>query len=186
MRTLILLSFGLTIGPLLAQTKPPIVISLYTESIGLAQFKNIFRHSSLGIRVGTELTYARNKSQQYFQNINLSFHAHKEWHNAIRLTTAFGYRKYVGHWFGDVTAGGGIMLSHNYLPRYESTGNEYKKVSPLTSRFTPEVGVGVGYAKDRFAAFVRYEAFGEMPFGLNGLPVLPHQSFNVGTRLNLK
>jgi hypothetical protein len=50
----------------------------------------------------------------------------------------------------------------------------------------PVAGIGAGHRfRNGFDLFGRYEIFGEMPFGLLGVPILPHKALHLGTRLNL-
>ncbi|MCU0368660.1 MAG: hypothetical protein MUF39_07495 [Cyclobacteriaceae bacterium] len=164
----------------------PITVTVFSESVSLPNFKNIFKNGSLGVRIGTELYYSKKDSRQLMQTINLSYYSHKDLHNAFSLTSEFGYRRFFGNAFADATVGVGYMLIHSAMPRYENVNGDFIKASSTFGRFAPSIGLGAGYQFKNFSAFTRYEMFGEMPFGFKGIPALPHKTIHIGTRLNLK
>lgn len=164
----------------------PITISVYSESVGVPNFKNFFKDPTFGIRVGTEFYYANNSGYQTLQTVNLGYYHHKDFQSGIYISTEFGYRKFIGDFFLDGTIGGGYLLITSALPRYENNGGDYVKISNTFGRFMPTVGLGAGYRFNSLMVFSRYEMFGEMPFGFKGLPALPHKTLHVGTRFNLK
>lgn len=164
----------------------PLTITVFSESVSLPNFKNIFKNGSLGVRIGTELYYSKSDSRQLIQTINLSYYSHKDLHNAFSLTSEFGYRRFFGNAFADATVGVGYMLIHSAMPRYENVNGDFIKTSSTFGRFAPILGLGAGYRFKNFSAFTRYEMYGEMPFGFKGIPALPHKTIHIGTRLNLK
>lgn len=164
----------------------PITVTVFSESVSLPNFKNIFKNGSLGVRIGTELYYSKKDSRQLIQTINLSYYSHMDLHNAFSLTSEFGYRRFFGNAFVDATVGVGYMLIHSAMPRYENVNGDFIKTSSTFGRFAPSIGLGAGYRFKNFSAFTRYEMFGEMPFGFKGIPALPHKTIHIGTRLNLK
>jgi hypothetical protein len=187
--TSLLLVFSSSIA--LAQTdRPsgaiPITVTVFSESVSLPNFKNIFKNGSLGVRIGTELYYSKKDSRQLIQTINLSYYSHKDLHNALSLTSEFGYRRFFGNTFADATIGVGYMLIHSAMPRYENVNGDFIKTSSTFGRVAPTLGLGAGYQFKKFSTFTRYEMFGEMPFGFKGIPALPHKTIHIGTRLNLK
>lgn len=164
----------------------PLTVTLFSESVSLPNFRNIFKNGSLGVRIGTELYYSKDASRQLIQTINLSYYSHKDLHNAFSLTSEFGYRRFFGNAFADATIGVGYMLIHSAMPRYENVNGDFIKSSSTFGRVAPTIGLGAGYQFKKFSAFTRYEMFGEMPFGFKGIPALPHKTIHIGTRLNLK
>jgi hypothetical protein len=164
----------------------PITVTVFSESVSLPNFKNIFKNGSLGVRIGTELYYSKSNSRQLIQTINLSYYSHKDLHNSFSLTSEFGYRRFFGNAFADATVGAGYMLIHSAMPRYENVNGDFIKTSSTFGRVAPTLGLGAGYQFKNFSAFTRYEMFGEMPFGFKGIPALPHKTIHIGTRVNLK
>lgn len=164
----------------------PLTISLYTRSVGLPGFGNFFKDPAFGVRVGTEFYYSNKSGHQTLQTVNLGYYYHKDFQSGIYLSTEIGYRKFIGDFFLDGTIGGGYLLITSALPRYESRGTDFEKISNTFGRFMPTLGLGAGYRFNSFMVFSRYEMFGEMPFGFKGLPVLPHKTLHFGTRFNLK
>jgi hypothetical protein len=166
--------------------KVPITITLFSESVSLPNFRNIFKHPNLGIRIGTELYYSRNENRQIIQTINLAYYHHKDFQNGLYVSSEFGYRKFFNNAFADATVGVGYLLIHAALPRYQMKGTDYERVGSRFGRIMPTIGLGAGYQLDNVSVFSRYEMFGEIPFGYNGVPALPHKAIHVGTRTNLK
>ncbi len=164
----------------------PLTVTVFSESVSLPNFKNVFKNGSLGVRIGTEFYYSKSDSRQLVQTINLSYYSHKDLHNALSLTSEFGYRRFFGNAFADATVGMGYMLIHSAMPRYENVNGEFIKTSSTFGRFAPTLGLGAGYRFKKFSAFSRYEMFGEMPFGFKGITALPHKTIHLGTRLNLR
>lgn len=161
----------------------PINISVFTETIGFPNFSSWSRNPNFGIRVGTEFYYSQSEKNQLFQTIQLGYYYHKEFHQAFFLSSEFGYRRYFGDFFADATVGLGYMLIDSALPKFESAGDYYVEKSGVLGRFSPSLGLGAGYKFPKFSVFSRYEMFGEVPFGLNGIPGLPHTVFHLGTRI---
>ncbi len=166
--------------------KVPITVTIFSESISLPNFRNIFKNPNLGIRLGTELYYAKNSSRQLIQTVNLGYYYHKDFQNGLYLSSEFGYRKFFNNAFVDATLGVGYLLVHSALPRYAIKGNDYQRIGSTFGRIMPTLGLGAGYQFNKVAVFSRYELFGETPFGLDGVPALPHKALHVGTRFNLK
>jgi hypothetical protein len=164
----------------------PLTFTVFSESVSLPNFKNIFKNGSLGVRIGTELYYSKSDSRQLIQTINLSYYSHQDLHNAFSITSEFGYRRFFGNAFADATIGVGYMIMHSAMPRYENVNGDFIKTSSTFGRLAPTIGLGAGYQFKNFSAFTRYEMFGEMPFGFKGIPALPHKTIHIGTRLNLK
>jgi hypothetical protein len=166
--------------------KLPLNITLFSESVSMPNFRNFFKDPNLGIRIGTELYYSKNENRQLIQTINLGYYYHKDFQNGLYLSSEFGYRKFFNNAFVDATVGAGYLLIDSALPRYELNGNDYEKIGNTFGRIMPTIGLGAGYQFDKVSVFSRYEMFAETPFGLNGMPVLPHKALHVGTRFNLK
>ncbi len=166
--------------------KLPLTITLFSESVSLPNFRNIFKNPNLGIRIGTELHYSKNESRQLIQTINVGYYYHKDFQNGLYLSSEFGYRKFFNKAFVDATIGAGYLLIHSALQRYERNGNDYQRIGSTFGRIMPTIGLGAGYQFDKVSIFSRYEMFGETPFSYKGVPVLPHKALHVGTRFNLK
>lgn len=164
----------------------PLIITLFSESVSMPNFRNIFKNPNLGIRIGTELYYSKNESRQLIQTINLGYYYHKDFQNGLCLSSEFGYRKFFNNAFVDATVGVGYLLINSALPRYERNGNDYERIGSTFGRIMPTIGLGAGYRFDKVSVFSRYEMFGETPFSYKGVPALPHKAIHVGTRLNLK
>lgn len=164
----------------------PFTVTLFSESVGLPNFKNFFRNPSWGIRVGTEFYYANTRGHQTLQTVNLGYYHHQDFQSGVYVSTELGYRKFIGDFFIDGTLGAGYLLITSAQPRYERRGLEYEKVSSTFGRLMPTLGLGTGYRFHSVTVFGRYEMFGEIPFGFKGMPALPHNALHVGTRFNLK
>lgn len=164
----------------------PLTVTLFSESVSLPNFHNIFKNLNPGIRVGTEVYYSKNEGQQLLQTINLGYYYHKDLQNGLYLSSEFGYRKFIHKAFVDATLGIGYLLINSALPRYELIGNDYERIGDTFGRIMPTLGLGAGYRFNKVSVFSRYEIFAETPFGFNGVPVLPHKALHVGIRFNLK
>lgn len=164
----------------------PITVTLFSESVGLPNFKGLFKNPNLGIRIGTEFYYANKTGHQTVQTLNIGYYYHKDFQSGLYLGSEIGYRKLFGDFFLDGTLGSGFLLVTSALPRYKKAGDNFEKISNTFGRFMPTLGIGAGYRFNSVSLFSRYEMFGEMPFGFKDLPALPHKTLHVGTRLNLK
>lgn len=184
--SLLMLSCGLR-----AQESPdrpaqswPVTVTIFSESISLPNFRSIFRNGNLGIRVGTEIYYRQRSGHQLLQTVNLGYYAHRNFHNALYISSEFGYRKFFGQTFVDATIGAGYLIADSALPRYERVCDTYQKATSVHGKLIPTLGLGAGYQFEQLALFGRYELFGEMPFGFKGVPALPHKAVHLGTRFN--
>lgn len=164
----------------------PITVTVFSESVGLPNFKGFFKNPNLGIRIGTEFYYSNKTGHQAVQTLNIGYYYHKDFQSGVYLSSEIGYRKLFGDFFLDGTLGGGYLLVTSALPRYKKVGDNFEKISNTFGRFMPTLGIGAGYRFNSISLFSRYEMFGEMPFGFKDLPALPHKTLHVGTRLNLK
>lgn len=192
MKTLFLVTIGIGLGLLAHAQDPakpgklPLTITVFSESVSMPNFRNLFKHPNLGVRIGTELYYSRTDNRHLLQTINLGYYYHKDLQNGFYLTSEFGYRRFFNNTFVDLTAGLGYLVIDSALPRYKKTGNDYQPIGSTFGRIMPTLGLGAGYKFKTLSVFSRYELFGEMPFGYKGVPVLPHKVLHVGTRFNLK
>lgn len=164
----------------------PLTITVFSESVGLPNFKSLVKKSNLGVRVGTEFYYRTKEARQIFQSLNLAYYNHKNFQRGFSVSSEFGYRQFIGKTFVDATVGIGYLLINSSFPRYELHGDSFSKSSSTFGRIMPTLGLGAGYQFKTIALFGRYEMFGEMPFGFKGLPVLPHKALHMGTRLKIK
>ncbi|MFZ6002041.1 MAG: hypothetical protein ACOYW3_16130 [Bacteroidota bacterium] len=167
------------------RTQWPLTVTIFSESIGLPNFRNVFKNGNLGVRIGTELFYRQGRTSQWLQTFQVGYYTHREWHQGFFVKSEVGYRRFFNHTFADVTFGAGYLLAKSELPRYSSIGQDFKKMNATFGRLMPTLGIGAGYQFKSFSLFSRYEVFGEMPFGYGGLPVLPHKTIHVGTRFNV-
>ncbi|MCX6316045.1 MAG: hypothetical protein NTW29_02040 [Bacteroidetes bacterium] len=172
-------------NPTLGVKQLPFKVTIFTESIGLPNFGRFFKQSGFGVRIGTEFYYANKKNDQFFQTVNMGFYSHKKFASAFFISTEAGYRRYFGSFFTDATLGGGIQFSRSALPAYKPSATGFEKSGGNLVRFMPVVGLGTGYSFNKTAVFARYEVFGEMPFGYQGVSALPHQTIHVGAQLHL-
>jgi hypothetical protein len=163
----------------------PLTITIFTESIGLPNFRFAEGQTNLGFRIGTEFYYRNSDKGQLIQTLNIGYYVHRGFHNAFFVNTEFGYRHYFNNVFVDGTIGLGYALLRSALPRYTSDGNSFVQKSPVFGRLLPTLGLGAGYRFDGLSVFSRYEMHAEMPFGFKGVPALPHSTFHLGTRIDL-
>lgn len=166
----------------------PFVVSVFTESVSLPNLRFGLRRPNLGLRIGTELYYSRRNQHQVYQTIGLGFYHHRGLQTAFFLNTEIGYRRLFGQSFAGISIGGGYLHQRLALPVYRSDGNgQYHKASPARHLLMPVAGIGGGHRlKGGMDVFGRYEVFTEMPFGLNGIPLLPHKALHLGTRIPLQ
>lgn len=171
--------------PFSKEKKFPLTVSLYSESVSIPNLRSIIKNPHLGVRVGTEFYYSSHRRHKVFQTFNVGYYHHRDFQNGYYASSEFGYRKFINHFFMDVTAGLGYLLIDSAFPRYERKGNEFYPVGNTFGRIMPTVGLGVGHQFNRLSVFGRYELFGEVPFGYKNVPALPHQSLHLGTRFNI-
>jgi hypothetical protein len=191
MKIFFALCFALPMAAFAQESRPerhrlPLTVTIFSESVSLPNFRNVFKNGHLGIRVGTELYYTQSAHRQWLQTINVGYYRHKNLQSGLYISSEGGYRHFFGNAFADATVGVGYLLLDSALPRYERTSSGFAKVSSLHHRVMPTIGVGAGYRFDQFTVFSRYELFGEMPFGFKGIPALPHKAVHVGTRIAIK
>ncbi|MBY0537100.1 MAG: hypothetical protein K2P88_14715 [Chitinophagaceae bacterium] len=169
-------------NPFAHSRQMPFKVTIFAETIGLTNLSRFFKKSGVGIKAGTEFYYSNGSRQQFFQTLNVGVYRHKNYASAFFLSSEVGYRHFFGRVFADATLGGGVQFSNTDLPTYRPSGEGYDKTSGRLIRFMPVIGLGTGYHFNKSAVFARYELMGEMPFRYKGIPVLPHQSFNLGTQ----
>ncbi len=179
--------FCLAAGNLTAQDSGrnmsmPLTVSVFSESVSLPNFQGFFKNPNWGVRIGTEFYYRQNDGRQLLQTVNLGYYHHNGLQQGIFVSSEFGYRKFIGHFFADATIGAGYLHLISELKRYEPVGNGYKNASQRMHKVMPTVGLGLGYRFGDVTVFSRYEMFGEMPFAYGGTPLLPHKALHLGTR----
>ncbi|MBK8502480.1 MAG: hypothetical protein IPL46_09830 [Saprospiraceae bacterium] len=162
----------------------PVVVSIFSESVSLPNFRGLTKNPNWGVSIGTELRYGQNRSNGFFQSINLGYYQHKKFQDGIYLRSELGYRKYFGDFFTDISLGGGYLHLVSQLKRYQPSGEGHTTASQHMHKFMPAAGLNLGYRFNHLAVFARYEIFGEFPFSYDGAPLLPHKAFHLGTRFN--
>lgn len=181
------LLFSLTTTALYAQentggNRLSLTVTLFTESVSLPDFHNLFSPANWGMRLGTEIPWRSSENGRLFQTLNVGYYRHKGLQQGFYLSSELGYRHFFGDFFVDATLGGGYLRLISDLPRYEPSQEGYRKTSAAIGKFMPTLGLGLGYRIGSVSLFTRYEAFGEMPINYQGAPVLPHSALHVGAR----
>ncbi len=164
-------------------TKFPITISVFSESVSLPNFKGFFKNPNLGVRIGTEFYYRQSESKQLLQTLQVGYYHHDGLHQGLFVSSEFGYRKFFGHFFADATVGAGYLHLVSDLRRYEPSGDGFHLASQRMHKLMPTLGLGMGYRFGDVTVFSRYEMFGETPFAQGGSPVLPHKALHLGARI---
>jgi len=166
-------------------SKIPISITLFTESVSIPNVRSLFS-SNYGIKIGTEWDYKNTGGYQLLQNLQVGYYFHKDLHSALFISSSLGYRKNFDRFFGDAMIGAGYLLIHPAFPMYENSNAGLAKGPKNVHKIMPSIGLGAGYHFEGYSVFTRYELFGEAPFGFKGIPVVPHQTFNIGTIIYVK
>lgn len=161
----------------------PVIVSLFSESVSLPNFRGLFKSPGWGVRIGTEFYYSQKENRQLLQTLHLGYYHHSGFQQGIWLNSEFGYRKFVGNFFADATIGAGYLHLISELKRYKPNGDAYAPASQRLHKFMPSLGLGLGYQFNNVAIFSRYELFGEIPFNYKGTPVLPHKTLHAGIRI---
>lgn len=165
----------------------PLTVSVFSHGISLPTVTPQLTSLNPGLRIGTEIYYRNRRRSQLFQTLNAGGYLHKNLQNALFVTTELGYRKFIGGFFVEGMLGVGALGASYWLKHYQPDGNGgYQAASPFVVKAVPTVSLGVGYrftGGSPVSVFVQESAFGEVPFGFRGQPVLPHAALHVGMRM---
>ncbi|OIN60696.1 hypothetical protein [Arsenicibacter rosenii] len=167
----------------------PLTVSVFSHGISLPTVKPQLTDLNPGLRIGTEIYYRNRRRSQLFQTLNAGGYGHKQLQTALFVTTELGYRKFIGGLFVEGLLGVGALGASYWLKQYQPDGNGgYQAASAFVVKAVPSVSLGVGYrftGANPVSVFVQEQAFGEVPFGFRGQPVLPHAALHVGMRMSL-
>ncbi len=161
----------------------PVSISLFSHSVSLPSFRGFFKEPNWGVRIGTEWAYRKKDGGHWLQTLHLGYYHHDGLQQGVFAGTEFGYRKRLGAFAADLTLGANYLHLVSELRRYEPSTDGFQPASQRMHKLMPSLALNLGYrASAATDVFLRYEAFGEIPFSYKGVPVLPHKALHLGAR----
>ncbi len=163
----------------------PVSISLFSHSVSLPNFRGFFKEPNWGVRIGTEWAYRKKDGGHWLQTLHLGYYHHDGFQQGVFAGTEFGYRKRLGAFDADLTLGANYLHLVSELRRYEPSTDGFQPASQRMHKLMPSLALNLGYrASAATDVFLRYEAFGEIPFSYKGVPVLPHKALHLGARFH--
>lgn len=168
---------------------PPISISLYSHSIGLAFKDFVKKPLNIGIAIGTEFTYQRKEISSTHQRLEIGWYHHKNLNTGLWVKTDFIQRFTAeSGLFGEVHVGVGYSHDFNAYETFVFKDGSYQKQKQSgKGTFIGGAGLGSGYGLEGdgnyiISPFVRYEGWLQLPYS-KFQKVLPHTLFHLGTRI---
>lgn len=163
----------------------PVSVSLFSHSISLPNFRGFFKEPNWGVRIGTEWAYRKKDGSHWLQTLHLGYYHHDGFQQGVFAGTEFGYRKRLGAFAADLTLGANYLHLVSELRRYEPVSDGFQPASQRMHKLMPSLGLAMSYRTGVSTdLFLRYEAFGEIPFSYKGVPVLPHKALHLGARFH--
>ena len=170
---------------------PPIIISIYSHSVGMP-FKTLVKQPlNLGVAIGTEFTYKQKDKRSLHQKIEIG------WYNHENLNTAFWVKadlvsryKITGNWYVETQAGLGYIHDFNAYETFELQEGQYRKINNASKGgLIAAFGLGTSYSlemneKYTLSPFLRYEGWLQFPHS-ELAPVFPHTLLHLGTRFQM-
>lgn len=166
----------------------PIDIALGNFSVGLP-FSKVLIHKFYPIAtLGTEFYYRNKKHSQIYQAVKIGGYYTKYNTSALFVNTEIGYRYILGFGlFADANLGAGY--SHLFRPNaiYKSNEGEYKQIRDwgkpsLMADFSLSAGYDFSKKLNKpVSVFARYSNLIQLFYNAD-IPVLPQNSFQIGTR----
>jgi hypothetical protein len=69
------------------KSRIPFKVTVFSESVGMPNLRNLFRRPNVGVRLGTELYYKQTSGHHVFQTVNVGFYHHRNLHSACFVTS---------------------------------------------------------------------------------------------------
>lgn len=162
-----------------------VAIQLHTVAMPLNDVRTTWSNAGLGL--GTEYVY--NRRGNLIQLFQAGYYHNRYAGDGLFAHTQFGYRPHIGPFVGEFKGGLGWLYAFNAQPTQVWRNGEWQTTarSGKSMAMVP-VGVSLGYENCRrrvsLVPFVGYQFM--MAVGYNpGVPVVPNQLFQLGSRIYL-
>jgi hypothetical protein len=170
--------------------KHPVDFAAGNFSVGMPFSKVFIKKFYPMITLGTEFYYRNKNHSQIFQTVRAGGYYNKYSTSAIFVNTEIGYRYTFGFGlFADANLG--VGYSHLFRPgaiyKLNSDG-EYEQVRDWgKSSLMADYSLSIGYDFSRLlrkpvSVFLRYGNYLQLLYSKPDIPVLPQNSFQIGTR----
>jgi hypothetical protein len=170
--------------------KHPLEFAIGNFSVGMPFSKIFINKFYPAITVGTEFYYRNKTYSQIYQTAHFGGYYTKYSTSALFVNTEIGYRYTFGFGlFADVNLG--VGYSHLFRPNaiYKLNNNgEYEQVPDwgkpsLMADYSLSIGYNfTKYLRKPVSVFLRYGNYLQLFYNDPDIPVLPQNSFQIGTR----
>ncbi len=148
----------------------------------------MFASPGPGLVVGTEAVFVRDTLVVIYQSVDLGFFHRPSVASWFYLTSGFGVRPWFTDWlFAEVEldVGYATHIVESSLFAWDGSG-ALRPVQSVLHRFVGGAALAIGARVGGVMPFIGYSLMVEAPFLPAYSPVLPHQLFRVGIRVEIQ
>ena len=168
---------------------PPVVISLFNESVKMPFSALLQGPFHPGLAAGTELSWKENKRFRCYPAITAGYMFHRRLFQGFFINAELGidYKTAAGIVF-KTKIGSGYLRSYVLSANYSfSKGSYITQKDKGSSVFMPSFTIGLGYLPAPRQTrspelFILYQSWIELPYSPGFIPLLPHTNLCIGTK----
>ena len=168
--------------------EPIFKISVFTHSIGLPFKDYIKKPLNLGVSLGAQFAYNKQKKNPWMQEFEVSWYKHRHLNKGLMIKTNFSKNFFTNNGlFVAPEIGFGYIMDITENASYKlNTEGVYERGSGISHGFTTQLGVTAGKrfkreGKNDFAPFIKYEGMIQFPYS-DFTPFLPHTMIQIGSK----
>lgn len=145
-----------------------------------------------GVTLGTEFYYRQQSNSDVFQSVRAGYHFQRFIQHSVLLYSELGYRQKWNRISLEGRLGGGYLHAISASPVYRQTNNGSFERTGRLGRPQAMVSLALGPAfriagteTDPVWLFVQYQAYLQLPFVGQYIPILPNTALHLGVSIPL-
>lgn len=169
--------------------EPIFKISVFSHSIGMPFKDYVKKPLNLGISIGAQFAYNKEKQNSLLQEFELSWFKHRHVNKALMIKTNISKNYFTngGLYIAPELGIGYIMdITENASYKFNESGN-YERASGISHGFVTQLSITAGKRFKRagqndFSTFIKYEGLVQLPYS-DFIPFLPQTMLHIGSKI---
>jgi len=169
--------------------EPIFKVSVFTHSIGIPFKDYVKKPLNLGVSIGAQFAYNKEKQDPWMQELELSWFNHRHLNKGLMIKTNLSKNYFTdsGLFVAPEIGLGYIMdLSENASYKLSDEGR-YEKAPGISHGFISQISFTAGKrfqkdGKNAYAPFIKYEGMIQFPYS-DFTPFLPHTMIHIGSKI---
>lgn len=156
---------------------------LFLEQVALPGVAGLKYGINPGIQLGAEYHYGNPGKFAFFHSLDYALSVNRTYGTSNLLITQFGPKYVHQNTLISLSVGGGYNLFHPVNPVYETESGNFRS-RRTRGKWVGAAAASYGHQLGRLMLYASYGFFVDSPFINSSSPLLPHQFFQLGLKMN--